>query len=105
MDDVFDRVGFAKKLTDETKLLEIFGRASVVNVIALAPTIVHALDALEKTFSKKSAIAKEAINSSADLVSEYRNNTLKFIRANYELYIDHFKFDVVSKITAGVRTP
>jgi len=100
LDEVKNKLEFKK--VAEPLLKEIFGdqysdKFSVVNVIALGPTIVHALDALEKTFSAKSSFSKgkDTINASTETISEYRNKTLRFVRSNYYLYIDNFKFEVI----------
>jgi hypothetical protein len=61
-------------------------------VVALGPTIVHALDALEKTFSKKNV----GTTASNETIAEHRNKTLKFVRSNYSIFLDYFKYDVVS---------
>ena len=100
LDEVKNKLEFKK--VAEPLLKEIFGdqysdKFSVVNVIALGPIIVHALDALEKTFNTKSSFSKgkDTINASTETISEYRNKTLRFVRSNYYLYIDNFKFEVI----------
>ena len=61
LDEVKSKLEF-KKIA-EPLLKEIFTdeygeKFSIVNVIALGPIIVHALDALEQNYSKKSNFAK-----------------------------------------------
>jgi len=67
---------------------------NVSQVIATGPLIVSALDALCDQNQSNSVLTEEA---SQQEISEYRNNTLRFIRTNYELFIDHFKTQVLAK--------
>ena len=56
----------------------------------------HALNALEQNYSKKNSFfkAKDMANQ-AEMISDFRNSTLRFVRSNYYLYIDNFKHEVV----------
>jgi hypothetical protein len=94
LDEVKNKLEFRKIV--EPLLRDIFGKFSVVNVIALGPTIVHGLDALKKTIANSSfSKSKDSVNASTDTINEYRNKTLRFVRSNYYLYIDNWKFEII----------
>ena len=59
----------------------------------------HALNALEQNYSKKNSFfkAKDMANQ-AEMISDFRNSTLRFVRSNYYLYIDNFKHEVFFQI-------
>ena len=74
---------------------------NISNVIALGPMLVHALNLIRDRYKEFSnlSIFKEIFQ--ADYIESYRNEMVRFVRANYSLFLDHFRYVTLQQEILG----
>ena len=64
---------------------------NICQVVALGTLIVNALDLMSKKYRSQALLTSHQETETAELISEYKLSMLRFVRVNYEIFVDHFK--------------
>ena len=74
------------------KLNKVF-KFSICQIVAIGPLLIHALDLMQQRKFEKQV----------DYLAHYRIQMLKFVRANFEIYLDHFRTERVQNLLINKR--